>query len=94
MHACIPGACWLNNTATRPTQHLQHLLCFVQAGAYQEGGRGLSIWDTFSHEKGRTDKGDTGDVAVDFYHRYQEVHAGDTIHACHSGIQAALSPAA
>lgn len=43
------------------------------AGAYQEGGRGLSIWDTFSHEQGRTDKGDTGDVAVDFYHRYQEV---------------------
>jgi len=33
----------------------------------------MSIWDTFSHEKGRTDKGDTGDVAVDFYHRYQEV---------------------
>ena len=33
----------------------------------------MSIWDTFSHEQGRTDKGDTGDVAVDFYHRYQEV---------------------
>ena len=33
----------------------------------------MSIWDTFSHEKGRTDKGDTGDVAVDFYHRYPEV---------------------
>ena len=33
----------------------------------------MSIWDTFSHEKGHTDKGDTGDVAVDFYHRYQEV---------------------
>ena len=33
----------------------------------------MSIWDTFSHEPGRTDKGDTGDVAVDFYHRHQEV---------------------
>ena len=33
----------------------------------------MSIWDTFSHEQGRTDKGDTGDVAVDFYHRSQEV---------------------
>lgn len=33
----------------------------------------MSIWDTFSHEQGRTDKGDNGDVAVDFYHRYQEV---------------------
>lgn len=46
---------------------------FVHIGAHQEGGRGLSIWDTFSHQQGRTDKGDTGDVAVDFYHRYQEV---------------------
>ncbi len=40
----------------------------------------MSIWDTFSHEKGRTDKGDTGDVAVDFYHRYQEV----CLFGCHS----------
>lgn len=45
----------------------------VLTGAYQEGGRGASIWDTFSHETGRTDKGDTGDVAVDFYHRWPEV---------------------
>ena len=44
-------------------------------GAYQEGGRGPSIWDTFSHEAGRTDKGDTGDVAVDFYHRWPEVRS-------------------
>ncbi len=49
-------------------------LCYLHdLGGYQEGGRGMSIWDTFSHEKGRTDKGDTGDVAVNFYHRYQEV---------------------
>ncbi len=40
----------------------------------------MSIWDTFSHEKGRTDKGDTGDVAVDFYHRYREVR----LFGCHS----------
>ena len=50
-----------------------HVCHFAATGAHQEGGRGLSIWDTFSHEKGRTDKGDTGDVAVDFYHHYQEV---------------------
>jgi beta-glucosidase len=38
-------------------------------GAYQEDGRGPSIWDTFSHTPGRTLDGDTGDVADDHYHR-------------------------
>ena len=38
-------------------------------GAYQEDGRGPSIWDTFSHTPGRTLGGDTGDVADDHYHR-------------------------
>jgi beta-glucosidase len=38
-------------------------------GAFQEDGRGPSIWDTFSHTSGRTLDGDTGDVADDHYHR-------------------------
>src|ERR1700712_2575610 len=38
-------------------------------GAVQEDGRGQSIWDTFSHTPGRTQDGDTGDVADDHYHR-------------------------
>lgn len=38
-------------------------------GAATEGGRGPSIWDTFSHTPGRTRDGDTGDVADDHYHR-------------------------
>jgi beta-glucosidase len=41
-------------------------------GAVAEGGRGPSIWDTFSHTPGRTHDGDTGDVAADHYHRYPE----------------------
>ena len=41
-------------------------------GAAQEGGRGPSIWDAFSHEKGKTHDGDSGDVADDHYHRYPE----------------------
>ncbi|MFF6999361.1 GH1 family beta-glucosidase [Streptomyces sp. NPDC008313] len=41
-------------------------------GAVQEDGRTPSIWDTFSHTPGRTAGGDTGDVAVDHYHRYRE----------------------
>ncbi len=39
-------------------------------GAAAEDGRGLSIWDTFSHTPGKTHNGDTGDVACDMYHRY------------------------
>jgi beta-glucosidase len=41
-------------------------------GAVHEGGRGVSIWDTFSHTPGKVDHGDTGDVADDFYHRYRD----------------------
>jgi beta-glucosidase len=38
-------------------------------GAAAQDGRGRSIWDTFSHTPGRTFQGDTGDVAIDHYHR-------------------------
>ena len=41
-------------------------------GAVNEDGRGPSIWDTFSHTEGKTNNGDTGDVADDHYHRYKE----------------------
>ena len=40
-------------------------------GAVKEGGRGPTIWDTFSHTPGKTHNGDTGDTADDFYHRYK-----------------------
>lgn len=41
-------------------------------GAADEGGRGPSIWDTFSHTPGKTANGATGDTAVDHYHRFRE----------------------
>jgi beta-glucosidase len=41
-------------------------------GAVHEDGRGVSIWDTFSHTPGKTANGDTGDVSTDSYHRYPE----------------------
>ncbi|MFC5816002.1 GH1 family beta-glucosidase [Nonomuraea harbinensis] len=41
-------------------------------GAADEGGRGPSVWDTFSREPGRTRGGHTGDVACDHYHRWPE----------------------
>ncbi len=41
-------------------------------GAWNEDGKGESIWDRFSHTPGRVKNGDTGDVACDHYHRWQE----------------------
>jgi beta-glucosidase len=40
-------------------------------GAWDEDGKGASIWDTFSHTPGRIHGGDTGDVACDHYHRFR-----------------------
>ncbi len=41
-------------------------------GAWNEDGRGESVWDRFSHTEGKILNGDTGDVACDEYHRYKE----------------------
>jgi beta-glucosidase len=38
-------------------------------GAWNEDGKGPSIWDTFAHTPGKIKNGDTGDVAIDHYHR-------------------------
>ena len=41
-------------------------------GAWNEDGKGLSIWDTYAHTPGHIKNNDTGDVANDHYHRYKE----------------------
>ncbi len=41
-------------------------------GAWNEDGKGESIWDKFVHQKGNIENNDTGDVACDHYHRYKE----------------------
>jgi beta-glucosidase len=56
-----PGFSWGSATASYQIE-----------GAVNEDGRGRSIWDTFSHTPGRTLNGDTGDVAADHYHRWEE----------------------
>jgi beta-glucosidase len=41
-------------------------------GAWNEDGRGVSIWDTFCRTPGKTYDGENGDVAADHYHRWPE----------------------
>ena len=41
-------------------------------GAWREDGKGESIWDRFSHTPGRVKNGDTGDMACDSFHRYED----------------------
>ena len=41
-------------------------------GAADKDGRGSSIWDTFSRQPGKVRGGDTGDVACDHYHLWEQ----------------------
>ena len=42
---------------------------FQIEGAHDADGKGPSIWDDFSHAKGKTYRGHHGDVACDHYHK-------------------------
>ena len=41
-------------------------------GAPTAGGKGPSVWDTFSHIEGKIKNGDTGDMACDHYHLWRD----------------------
>lgn len=41
-------------------------------GAWDEDGRGPSIWDICCHEGGHVYESHTGDAACDHYHRFRE----------------------
>lgn len=45
---------------------------FQIEGATREGGRGPSIWDTFTETDGKIARGEHANVAADHYHRYPE----------------------
>ncbi|MDQ2940930.1 MAG: family 1 glycosylhydrolase, partial [Chloroflexota bacterium] len=56
-----PGFAWGAATASYQVE-----------GSTDADGRGPSIWDTFSHTPGRTQNGETGDIACDHYRRWRE----------------------
>ncbi len=41
-------------------------------GAFNEDGKGPSIWDNFTRKKGKIKKLENGDIACDHYHKYKE----------------------
>ncbi len=41
-------------------------------GAPTAGGKGPSVWDSFSHIEGKINNGDTGDTACDHYHLWRD----------------------
>ena len=41
-------------------------------GAWNEDGKGVSIWDTYAHTPGRIRNDENADVACDHYHRWRE----------------------
>lgn len=53
-------------------------------GAAFEDGKGLSVWDVFSHTPNKIWQDENGDVACDHYHRYAE----DIAHMQTIGVQA------
>ena len=70
---------WLgNNSSIRKKDFGPDFKWGVATAAYQiEGawnidGKGESIWDRFTHKKGKIHNNENGDVACDFYHRYAD----------------------
>nr|WP_042184070.1 GH1 family beta-glucosidase [Kibdelosporangium sp. MJ126-NF4]CTQ93981.1 Beta-glucosidase (EC 3.2.1.21) [Kibdelosporangium sp. MJ126-NF4] len=45
---------------------------FQIEGATREGGRGVSVWDTFCATPGKIHNGDNADIACDHYNRFPE----------------------
>ena len=63
-----------SNTSVFPTNFLWGAAtsAYQIEGGFADGGRGLSIWDTWCVESNDHCHGDTGDVADDHYHRWRD----------------------
>ena len=40
-------------------------------GAWNESGKGISVWDHWTHTPGNTENNQTADISIDFYHLYK-----------------------
>lgn len=68
-----PAAAGADSTATFP-EHFRWgaaTSAYQIEGAWNQDGKGESIWDRFTHIAGTIENNDTGDVALDHYHRYR-----------------------
>ncbi|XP_055006534.1 lactase/phlorizin hydrolase-like [Boleophthalmus pectinirostris] len=62
----------LYNTFRDDMQWSSATASFQIEGGWRDDGKGLNIWDKFSHTPDKVKNGDTGDVACDSYHRTAE----------------------
>lgn len=72
--ASAPGPSSETGAATFPSNFLWGMATasYQVEGAWNEDGKGESIWDRYAHAPGHIKGGDTGDTACDHYHRYAE----------------------
>jgi Glycosyl hydrolase family 1 len=72
----VPGSVpdWLIKQARFPEDFLwgTATASYQVEGAWNEDGKGQSIWDRFTHTPGKVRGGVTGDVACDQYHLYAQ----------------------
>jgi len=54
-------------------------------GAWDKDGKGKSIWDVFSHKRGKIDRNDTGDSSCDGYYKIKVLWL--TLSEMHNDVQ-------
>ena len=52
--------------------NFRFIAAYQVEGAWNEDGKGVSIWDTFSHTHNVNQINETGDIACDSYHKMEE----------------------